>query len=68
MEIIKLIQTLKSGIDLYWIMNFIVIVIVYGITLLIMLITKASSDEIITATTIYCIATTIVNGIVYLYP
>ena len=28
----------------------------------------APSDEIITATTIYCIAATIVNGIVYLYP
>ncbi len=33
-----------------------------------MLITKASSDEIITATTIYGIAATIVNRIVYLYP
>ncbi len=29
---------------------------------------KASSDEIITATTIYSIASTILNGIVYLYP
>ena len=33
-----------------------------------MLITKASSDKIITATTIYCIAATILDGIVYLYP
>lgn len=33
-----------------------------------MLIIKAPLDEIITATTIYCIAAIIVNGIVYLYP
>ena len=33
-----------------------------------MSITKASSDEIITATTIYYIAATILDGIVYLYP
>ena len=33
-----------------------------------MLIIKAPSDEIIAATTIYCIAAIIVNGIVYLYP
>mgnify|MGYP006894412508 CR=1 FL=1 len=46
----------------------IIIVIIYGIALVVMLITKASSDEIITATAIYCIAATIVNGIVYLYP
>ena len=46
----------------------IIIVTIYGIALIVMLITKASSDEIITATAIYCIAATIVNGIVYLYP
>jgi hypothetical protein len=46
----------------------IIIVTIYGIALIVMLITKASSDEIITATTIYCIVATIVNGIVYLYP
>ena len=46
----------------------IIIVTIYGIALIVMLITKASSDEIITATAIYCIATAIVNGIVYLYP
>lgn len=46
----------------------IIIVIIYGVALVVMLITKASSDEIITATAIYCIAATIVNGIVYLYP
>ena len=46
----------------------IVIIIIYSIALLIMLIAKAPSDEIITATAIYCIAATIVNGIVYLYP
>lgn len=46
----------------------IIIAVIYGITLLVMLITKASSDEIITATTIYCIAATILNGIAYLYP
>jgi hypothetical protein len=46
----------------------IIIVIIYGIVLIAMLIIKASSDEIITATAIYCIAATIVNGIVYLYP
>lgn len=46
----------------------IIIVIIYGIALIVMLITKASSDEIITATAIYCIVDTIVNGIVYLYP
>ena len=33
-----------------------------------MLIIKASSDKIITATILYCIVTTIVNGIIYLYP
>ena len=33
-----------------------------------MLIIKAPLDEIITATTIYCITAIIVNGIVYLYP
>lgn len=33
-----------------------------------MLIIKAPSDEIITATTLYCIVATIVNGIIYLYP
>ena len=44
----------------------IIIVTIYGIALIVMLITKASSDEIITATTIYCIVATIVNGIVYL--
>lgn len=43
----------------------IIIVIIYGIT---MLITKATSDEIIATTAIYCIAATIVNGIIYLYP
>ena len=37
----------------------IIIVIIYGIALIVMLITKASSDEIITATAIYCIAATI---------
>lgn len=46
----------------------IIIVTIYGIALIVMLITKASSDEIITATAIYCIVATIVNGIVYLYP
>ena len=46
----------------------IVIIIIYSIALLIMLIAKAPSDEIIIATIIYCIAATIVNGIVYLYP
>lgn len=46
----------------------IIIVTIYGIALIVMLITKASSDEIITATAIYCIVDTIVNGIVYLYP
>lgn len=46
----------------------IIIVIIYSITLLIMLIIKAPSDEIITATTLYCIVATIVNGIIYLYP
>lgn len=46
----------------------IIIVIIYGIALIVMLITKASSDEIIATTAIYCIAATIVNGIVYLYP
>ena len=46
----------------------IIIVIIYGIALIVMLITKASSDEIITDTAIYCIVDTIVNGIVYLYP
>ena len=45
----------------------IIIVIIYSIALIAMLITKASSDEIIAATAIYCIAATIVNGIVYLY-
>ena len=46
----------------------IIIVIIYGIALIVMLITKASSNEIIAITAIYCIAATIVNGIVYLYP
>lgn len=46
----------------------IIIVTIYGIALIVMLITKASSDEIITATAIYCIVDIIVNGIVYLYP
>lgn len=46
----------------------IIIVTIYGIALIVMLITKASSNEIITATAIYCIVDTIVNGIVYLYP
>lgn len=46
----------------------IIIVIIYGIALIAMLITKASSDEIIATTAIYCIAATIVNGIIYLYP
>ena len=46
----------------------IIIVIIYGIALITMLITKASSDEIIAATAIYCVAVAIVNGIVYLYP
>ena len=46
----------------------IIIVIIYGIALITMLITKASSDEIISATAIYCIAAVIVNGIIYLYP
>lgn len=44
--------------------NCIIIVIIYGIALIVMLITKASSDEIIATTAIYCIAATIV----YLYP
>lgn len=46
----------------------IIIVTIYGIALIVMLITKASSDEIIATTAIYCIVATIVNGIVYLYP
>ena len=46
----------------------IIIIIIYGIALITMLITKASSDEIISATAIYCIAAAIVNGIIYLYP
>lgn len=46
----------------------IIIVTIYGTALIVMLITKTSSDEIITATAIYCIAAIIVNGIVYLYP
>lgn len=37
----------------------IIIVTIYGIALIVMLITKASSDEIITATAIYCIVATI---------
>ena len=46
----------------------IIIVIIYSITLLIMLIIKAPSDKIITATILYCIVATIVNEIIYLYP
>ena len=46
----------------------IIIVITYGIALIAMLITKASSDEIIAATAIYYTAAAIVNGIIYLYP
>lgn len=33
-----------------------------------MLIIKAPSDKIITATILYCIVATIVNEIIYLYP
>ena len=46
----------------------IIISVICGITLLIMSITEAPSDEIITAITIYYIAATILDGIVYLYP
>ena len=46
----------------------IIIVIINYIALIAMLITEASSDEIITATAIYCITVAIVNGIIYLYP